>query len=446
MKRVYYDNLSKILFVLLLLTVLSEHTFAQTSISGRITSYDSEEGLPGVNIVIKGTSQGTITDVDGNYTINVPSSESILVFSSVGYNPEEVAVGNKSQINVALVPDITALEEIVVVGYGTSRKKDLTGSIATVSADDFQRVPAANPLDVLAGRAAGLNITSSSGMPGAGSNVLIRGIQSIDGTNSPIYVVDGLITDGINTISPNDIESVSVLKDASAAAIYGARAANGVIVVTTKRGKGQDKPSITFNTFVGIQKESNLSVEVLNSDEFLEIFNEAYENPGQDKPWTDADLEQYEGVNTDWKDLIMRTGVIQNYELSVSGANEKSNYYVSGGYKDNKGMIKGLDYRKYTLVLNSDHTIKKWIKFGNSLNLYSTESNGMTVSNNGIGGLGETYWQGALTSVPIKRAYEDDGDWGRIRNINLEDRGNPLYALERNEDNIKTHGLMGNLY
>ena len=210
---------------------------AQQTVTGTVKS-DEGEALIGTNVVVKGTSIGTITDLDGKYKLEVPGSDAILVFSSVGFTPEEVLVGNKNVIDVALSPDIKALQEIVVIGYGSQEKKDFAGAVSTISTKDFERVPATNPLQAFQGKTPGLQITNQSGLPGSGASVLIRGIQSINGTNSPIYVVDGVITSSIDNLSTNDIESVSVLKDASAAAIYGARAANGVIIVNTKRGKG----------------------------------------------------------------------------------------------------------------------------------------------------------------------------------------------------------------
>lgn len=454
MKGLYNRNFGRLLMLLLVIAGFSPHAQAQATVSGRVTSAEGGEALPGVNVIIKGTSEGTITDTDGRYSITVSSGQAVVVYSYVGHVSEEVVVGERSVINVVLTPDLTTLSEVVVVGYGTEKKKDLTGSIATVSSQDFARVPAINPLDALAARAPGLNITSSSGMPGANANVLIRGVTSFGDNNnsngagendfvsknSPIYVVDGLITEGINNLSPNDIQSISVLKDASATAIYGSRAANGVILVTTKRGAGKGKPTISFNAYVGVQKEGNLKRKLLNSEQYIEIFTESYDNEGQTKQWTDADLLQYEGVNTDWKKAITRTGILQNYELSVMGGGDNSNYYISGGYKDNTLMVKSYDFKKYTLMFNSDHKINDWVKFGNSLNLYSTETNGATR------GLGETYWQDALTSVPIKRAYEEDGRYGYPRNLYLENGGNLLFSIDNNVDNTKYRGLMGNIY
>lgn len=442
---------------------MSVFAFSQTLISGVVTSQEDNEGLPGVTIVVKGTAQGTVTDVNGSYKINVPSSESVLIFSFVGHESQEIVAGGQSVINLALNPDVTSLDEVIVVGYGTQQKKNITGSVATVLSQDLERVPVLNPLDMLGGRAAGVSITSSSGMPNASPQIFVRGVRSpgrsvtnsltpdagnendFQNVNQPIYVIDGLITTGINNISPNDIASVSILKDASAAAIYGARASNGVIIITTKRGGNAGRPVISFNTFVGTQNEGNLKRKLLNSDQYIEIFNESYENGGVGKQWTDEDLDLYKDANgdyiyTDWKDLIKRTGVVQNYELSVRGGNDRSSYYVSAGYKDNKLMVKSYDFNKYTVMFNSDHKINDWIKFGNSLNLYQTTTNGLTA------GLGETYWQAALTQVPIKGVYEDDGSWWQIRNPYLENGGNLLFSLQNNIDEVKNTGLMGNLY
>lgn len=453
MKRLYIGKTSRAIGMALCLALLSSFAVAQIPVSGTVTG-EAGDGLPGVNVIVKGTSQGTITDTNGKYSLQVPSRESVLVFSYVGYLTEELLVGDKSVVNLILTADITTLGEIVVVGYGTQKKQDLTGAISTISSQDFTRVPAFNPLDAMAARAPGLSITTTSGMPGTNPYVLIRGVTAFGSNdnnggyndndfladNGPIYVVDGLITNGISNLSPNDIESISVLKDASAAAIYGARAANGVILVTTKRGANQGKPVITFNSYVGFQGEGNLKRTLLNSEQYIEIFTEAYDNEGAVKQWTDADLLQYQGVDTDWKSLIRRTGVLQNYELSITGGNENSNFYISGGYKDNALMIKKHDFTKYTLLLNSDHKINDWIKFGHSFNIYHTEVNGATRS------LAETFWQDALTSVPIKRAYEDDGRYGIVRNSYLENGGSMLFSLDNNVDNRKNTGLMGNLY
>lgn len=410
----------------------------QQTVSGKITSNDGL-GLPGVNVIIEGTTTGTTTDTDGSYQIEVRNSESVLVFSFIGFVTQRIPAGNRSVIDVVMEQDLRTLEEVVVVGYSSQEKKDLTGAVATIAPRDFERVPATNPLEAFQGRVPGLQITNSSGLPGSGAQVRIRGIQSnstSNAANSPIFVVDGVITDNINGIAPLDIEHVSVLKDASEAAIYGARAANGVIIVQTKRGRQASKPEISFNMFGGVQGKSNREIEVLNADDWLELWTEAHENGGVNPSWTDADLAKYEGVDTDWLGVIRQKGVIQNYNLAVSGSSEASNYYVSASYLDHKGVVVATDYEKYTLRFNSDHKIGKRFRFGNSLNINMSEENG----NAGEYGL-------AAIKVPLTRVYEDDGSWGRIRNLALEHQHqNPLWRAQNVVDNRQFKDILGNLY
>lgn len=282
------------LFLLSFLLVIGGNAFAQQiTVQGVVTQYSDGSTLPGVSIRVQDTSQGTITDIDGRYEITT-TEDAILVFSYIGMMEEVVAVEGRSNINVALMEDIAMLSEIVVIGYGTVRRSDLTGAVSQVTASDFERVPAINPLMSLQGRASGLSITQNSGAPGASASIRIRGEQSISGTNSPIFVVDGVITTNIDNLNPQDIESASVLKDASVVAIYGSRAANGVIVIETKRGKEGRDPVITFNTFQGIQNRSNLRTELLNADEWLEIYTESYENAGISPNWDEQTLAMYQ--------------------------------------------------------------------------------------------------------------------------------------------------------
>ncbi|MDD4192253.1 MAG: SusC/RagA family TonB-linked outer membrane protein [Mangrovibacterium sp.] len=345
------------------------------TVSGKVTD-PSGAPLPGVTVVIKGTSTGTITGADGDYTLSGVPANAVLVFSFVGMKTQEIAVAGKTTVNMTMTEETVGIEEVVAIGYGTVRKADLTGSVTSVSARDFDKIPASTPLQSLTGRTAGVQITTSGGMPGAGAEVLIRGVRSVNGTNAPIYVVDGVISTTIDNLDPVSIESVSVLKDASAAAIYGARAANGVILVTTKRGAYKKGIDITLNSYYGIQTESNLKLKLLNSAQYLELLTEAYANTGLGVPWDASILEHYEGVDTDWQDLITQNGVIQNYNLSLNGGSEKSNYYVAAGYQDQKGRVIETAFKKYTLTFNTDHQINDWIKFGNSLNIYSNRRDG----------------------------------------------------------------------
>lgn len=432
-------NLQRLFFLnLLFLMFCASGMKAQDTVSGRVTD-NLGDPLPGVTVVIKGTNQGTVTDVDGNYSIDLPQDADALVFSFIGMKTQEVALNGQSTINIEMESSVIGLDEVVAVGYGTSRKVDLTGSVSTVSTEGFDRVPATNPLQAIQGKASGVQITSGSGMPGETGDVLIRGVQSIRGTSAPVYVVDGMITNSINNINPNNIESISVLKDASAAAIYGARAANGVIIVTTKRGTETKKPEITFNTYYGLQTESNLQLELLNAEQFLKLWTESYANDGIDIPWSEEDLAAYEGVDTDWRELMMQTGTIQNYDLSVAGGSEKSNYFISASHLRQKGMVIETGYTKSTFALNTDHTINDWLKFGNSLNLY-------TFKRDGDGGRQSPY-NFALVKSPLTKAFEDDGDYGKIINTELEHMHLNTVWMAREEEHSRVgKGLQGNIY
>ncbi len=426
--RFFEDNLIAI--------TTSRHVKMQNEVRGQVTDARTNELLPGVNIMIYGTSTGTVTDSNGEYRLAVADPDAILVFSYVGYQTVRGALDNQQVFNVTMTMDLAALEEVIVIGYGTVRRSDLTGSVSQVSASDFERVPATSPLMSLQGRSAGLRIVPGSGEPGASASIRIRGEQSISGTNSPIFVVDGIITTNINHINSDDIESVSVLKDASVVAIYGARAANGVILVTTKRGEARQEPSISFHTYQGIQQQSNLRIQLLNAGQWLELWTEAYENAGIARPWSDEDLTAYQGVDTDWLGSIMQTGYLSNYNLSVTGGSERSNYYVSTAYLNNQGMVQGMSYDRFNIRLNTDHNIRDRIRFGNSLNIYSSGQDASV----------DQYVR-ALQKIPLTRMYEEDGSWGKIRNTTLEHmHANPLWKVENEANRNENKGLMGNLY
>ena len=407
----------------------------QETVTGQVIDAETGESLPGVNIIVEGTNIGVVTDFDGEYTISVPDSESVLVFSYIGYIAQRVTVGDQAEINVELDQDLSQLDEVVVVGYGTVRRVDLTGAVTQVNTTDFERVPATNPLMSLQGRAPGLRITPNSGSPGASASIRVRGEQSISGSNSPIFVVDGNITSNIDNLSNQDIESVSVLKDASAVAIYGSRAANGVIVINTKRGSRDTTPTINFHAYTGIQHESNLRLNLLNADQFVEIYTEAHQNSGISIPWDESDLAAYQGVDSDWLGAVMEHGYLSNVDLSVAGGSENSNYYVAASHIDHQGMVINTDYHRTNLRLNTDHVVGDRIRFGNSLNLFSGKTNNATHQ-----------YVGALQKVPLTRIYEDDGSWGRIRNVPLEHmHANPLWQANDVSDRIQ-RGVLGNLY
>ncbi|PKA99624.1 TonB-linked SusC/RagA family outer membrane protein [Flavobacteriaceae bacterium MAR_2009_75] len=347
--------------------------------SQRITGTITDSGglpLPGVSVLEKGTTNGTQADFDGNYEINVSSDDAILVFSYIGFTSREEQVGGQATINITLQEDVSKLEEVVVIGYGTQRRQNVSAAISTVSAEGIEGRPVADFTNAIQGQVTGLQVTNSSGRPGAGTQVQIRGTGSITGNSNPLYVIDGAIistsgggsSDPLSTINPSDIESINVLKDASAAAIYGARAANGVIIVTTKRG-ASGKAKISLNTFVGFQEATN-RLDLLNAQEYQQVYNQVSDNSGQNR------IPNLDGTtfdsSTDWQDAVLQTANIRNYELSATGGGEDTRYFTSLGHYSEDGIIIGTGFSRTNLRLNTD-TRKGKFKFGNSMTYSRSE-------------------------------------------------------------------------
>ena len=304
-------------------------------VSGKVISNDGET-LAGVNILIKGTTTGTVTDSDGNFRLQIPNNDVTLVFSFIGFLQEEVVVGNQSTINITLTSSLETLGEIVVIGYGTVKKSDLTGSVSSVKADELKSVPTTSFEQALQGRAAGVQVSQTSGQPGADASIRIRGTSSILAQNEPLYVIDGMLINSstsdvtaggglgqrispLSAINPSDIESIEILKDASATAIYGSRGTNGVILITTKRGK-KGTSAIDFESYYGFQEVSK-KLDLLNAQQFGELVNESKINAGQLPVYVNP---QNLGNGTDWQEELFRIAPIQNYQLSFSGGSEKT--------------------------------------------------------------------------------------------------------------------------
>ena len=334
----------------------SSWAFAQTRVSGRVTSADDGTGLPGVSILEKGTTNGTVTDSDGNYTITA-SSEGTLIFSFVGYTSQEMSVANASTINVSLVSDITELGEIVVLGYGTQEKKDVTGSVVSLSTKEFNRGVVTAPQQLLIGKVAGVQITTAGGAPGANATIRIRGGASLNASNDPLIVIDGFPVDNntmagnsnpLSTINPNDIESINVLKDASATAIFGSRASNGVIIITTKKGKA-GKLKLNYSGNYSISKPIEY-VDVLNGDEYRALVNKLNEEgyPGIN----DAAVDLLGEENTDWQKEVFRTSFSHDHNINASGSIKNTMYRVSYGYTDSEGILKNTDLQRNSLNIN----------------------------------------------------------------------------------------------
>ena len=353
--------------VLLLFFLTPLLTFGQKTVSGTIISSEGES-LPGANILIKQTTTGTVSDADGNYQLEVPE-DAVLTFSYIGFLTQEINVEGRSTINVSMQLDEEQLEEVVVVGYGTVKKSDLTGAVSIVKADDLSLSVNTSVEQALIGKAAGLSITQNSAQPGGAVSVLIRGAANVGGSNDPLYVIDGFpVTGGVeplkdparfgnagsrsplNDLNPNDILSIEILKDASATAIYGARAANGVIIITTKRGQ-EGVPKIEYSGNFTTQKISKW-LDLPNAEEFMTLRNQLFEEDGKDLPYTDAEINNA-GEGTDWFDQISRDGFVQQHNLSISGGTDWTKYFVSMNYYDQKGVIENSEFLAETCI--QDH-------------------------------------------------------------------------------------------
>ncbi|MCH7733012.1 MAG: SusC/RagA family TonB-linked outer membrane protein, partial [Candidatus Marinimicrobia bacterium] len=363
---------------LLFFVVAISFTYAQErTVTGKVTS----EGvsLPGVNIVIQGTTQGAVTDVEGNYSIVVPGPDAVLVFSSIGFITEAIIVGNQSTIDLALAPEITSLEEIVVTAYATQQKKDITGSVSIVKSEDLIQMPQGNVTQQLQGRVAGLTVTQDS-RPGQTAKVRIRGFGSFQ-NNSPLYVVDGVPTTDINTINPDDVESLTVLKDAGAASIYGSRASNGVILVTTKKGK--PGMQVNYSMYAGTQNPGAGPDNMLNTQGYADLQWLVYANDGTSEthpiygPSSGPPTLPSWAADTYWYDEVTRNAMIMNHDLSLSGGNETSRYYASIGYFDQEGTVIHNWYKRFSARFNSEFKIKDRVTIGENLNITHRSDNGV---------------------------------------------------------------------
>lgn len=353
---------------------LSHQVQGQTpfEVSGTVQSSDNAETLPGVNVLIKGSTTGAVTEMNGRFNILVPSEETVLMISSIGYTPQEIRVGNRTTIDITLEPDITSLSEVVVVGYGTQERAKVTGAISSVSSEDLRELAVPNLASALQGRAPGINITNS-GAPGTAPLVRIRGIGTV-GDNDPLYVIDGIPAGGLNQINTNDIKSIEILKDASAAAIYGSRAANGVVLITTKKGS-LGLPTVSVNSYVGIQTAWK-QLDLLNRDQYLDFGRELLTNNGDAIPQRFDDLGEFANIDTDWQNEMFRTSPIQDHNVAVSGGSEAVLYNVSVGYFNQEGIMLGTDFERVSFRANTDFTISDRISAGQTFTLaYSNRNN-----------------------------------------------------------------------
>jgi len=407
---------TKVLFVLFVLS-LSICGFAQNKkISGKVIS-STNNPMAGATVQVKGTSVSTATAEDGSFTITPPGSgRVVLVITSVGFERQEVNVDDDSPVQVTLREESRNLEDVVVVGYGTQRKADLTGSVTSLRGDKIKEMPLVSIEQAMMGRMAGVQVQQTSGQPGAGISIRVRGVSSIAGGNEPLYVIDGLPqfnddvrgANGLATINPADIESIEVLKDASATAIYGSRGANGVVMITTKSGRAGD-PRVTFEASAGVQ-QLRKKLELMNSQEYVDFSKRFYTNSSLAIP---ADLASFTPtVSTDWQDETFHKALLSNYNLSVSGGTEKSRYYVSGGYTDQEGIVINTGYKRASLRMNLDSKISDRFSLQSRLLMSRGVQDGFSPSvgdntrNFGKSGIGSILR--AISTVPV---YNTDGSF-----------------------------------
>ena len=411
--------------------LLINSAFAQTAtVKGKVTDAASGETLVGVTVTIKGTTTGTQTDVNGGFSLSAPSNAT-LVFSYIGYVSQEVAVNGQATINVQLAAKANDLQQVVVIGYGTQKKIDNTGSIATVKGSDISKQASTDAVSALQGKVAGVEIINS-GQPGAAPTINIRGIGTVFGNTQPLFVVDGVWYNDISFLNPSDIENISILKDASSTAIYGIKAANGVVLVTTKRGK-TGKPTINYNAYVGWQAVTN-QVQMANGTEYATAINELYAQSGAVFSSNPASF----GTGTNWYDQILRNAFVTNHQLSVNGGNDKYTYNVSFGYLDQDGIVKTNNYQRYTGHVAGDWKATKELKFGYTFNLLSSESQDI---NSGI--FHELY-----TAAPIVPVYYSNGKYGDPNDYSVGGGANfnPQATIDFFNQRSNNHQLTGNVY
>lgn len=427
-----------------LVVIAPVSSIQQLTVSGTITDSQTGEELVGVNVVVEGSTVGTVSDISGKYSISVPDANTTLVFSFIGYTTSKIPVGGRNAVDVALIPDVKSLDEIVVIGYGTAKKSDITGAVSSVTAEKIKAVPVNDFRQALQGRAAGVDVNYGNRRPGEGASVLIRGRRSFKASNDPLYVIDGIPTSNaqLGDINPTDIESMEILKDASATAIYGSRAANGVVLIQTKRGKA-GKTNVTYDGYFGLSEIAK-KMDFENGAEYAEQKREAYRSNNKlyyKSPYADPfydyfdangifrqDPKLWESVamgyewedeaktivkrdakgipiyhpervrTTDWESLVLRKGLTQNHQVSIAGGTEKTKAMFAVTSFNEEGVVKGQDYQRYSFRLNLDHIITDWFKIGASTNYSYSKQN-----------YGSNLYHAATGMLPLAIPYDSEG-------------------------------------
>jgi TonB-linked SusC/RagA family outer membrane protein len=417
------------------------------SIKGKVTD-EAGEKVPGVSIVLKGTTVGTVTDALGAYSLNVPDAGGTLIFSSVGFLSQELAIGSGSTLDVKLATDSKALTEVVVVGYGSQLKREITGAVQTVGAAEIKDVPVSQITQKLQGRLAGVQINQTTGKPGQGMSVRVRGQVSVSAGSDPLYVVDGFpITGNIGALNPDEIEDISVLKDAASTSLYGSRAANGVVLITTKRGK-PGETNIGLTAYYGIQNVPERGrVKMLTAQEFAQFKKELYEDENKPVPGPFQNPEQYADKNNDWYDAVLRNAPIQSYNLTITSNKEKLKTSVVAGIFNQKGVAINNDYRRYSLRMNSEYDVSDKIQIGfNIAPQYIFDNTPRTDGDRGTGILFN-----ALHTWPVMPIRDANGELTKVNTFpegtgNIFQYPNWVRAAQELTNENKNTKLLGNTY
>lgn len=404
----------------------------QKAIQGSVKDMEGNP-MPGVTIMADGTNAGTITNTDGKYSINVPEKGKSLTFSFLGYISQTLDITGKQTINVFLKEDLMKIEEVVVIGYGQQKKSDLSGAIVNVGVDKLEDVASPNLVSALGGRLAGVYVQQNGGGPNPTTSIRIRGTGTLN-DNNPLIVIDDIIGADLESVNPSDIETMTVLKDASAAAIYGSRAASGVVLIKTKRGRSGMRPTVKFDAYYGFSTRSK-KLDMLSASQLATIYNEASDNDNTPKLEEFANPSAMKDV-TDWQDEVFRTASMQSYNVSLTGGGENNNYNLGFTAQDNDGILRNTYNKRYTLRINSDYKLGKKFKFGESINLSFKQRRGVDTRGDNVGAAYHP-------DVPI---YNEDGTYHGVFSSNYGDLRNPVGIFERNTQRNRFFQLEGNAY
>ena len=437
------DNLfRRSLFAIVVLLILLPHgsvLYAQAmgTVTGTVTSAENGEPLPGVNVVIQGSSTGTTTDGDGQYELTVPSNNAVLIFSFVGFLRQEIPVNGREEIDVALEEDVAQLDELVVVGYGTQEKSQLTGAISSVSSAELEKVPAVSVDQALQGRMAGVDVISSSHSPGSDATIRIRGLNSINASNDPLFVMDGIpLSGGLSDINPDIIESIEVLKDASATAIYGARGSNGVVLITTKRGSSEGGTRVNFDSYFGVSRIQN-KVDVLNAEQWIDYRKASRRTDDMEVLLDPIELENYRAGNeVDWLDLVLRDGLQQRHSVGVLGGSENTQFAINANFLEERGVILNSRYRRGSVQINLDHQFNDRFRVGTSTLLSTSRDSEVNT--------GKVLGQ-AMQISPLGDVYNEDGSY-RLFPTNEALLGNPLTDLNNETNQFRKTRVFSSIY